>query len=319
MTVVEVARLVGRKLLVVLPVLFAVSVLTFAVMSLIPGDPTTAILGERATPETRAALAAQLGLDRPPLQRYLTWVGGALTGDLGISYRTRQPVVESIVERLPVTVELLLLSQILAILIAVPVAVWSAYRAGRAFDQAATLGSFTIIAVPPFVLAMLLGYVFAYLLGWFPTSGYTPLLDNPVKNLQSVFLPAASLAAGSAAVYHRMLRAEMLRTLEQDFILVARAKGLSTVRILLAHALRPSSFPLVTMVGLTMGSLIGGALVVEIIFGLPGLGRLLYDAILGRDYIVVQGVVAFIAVAYVVLNFLVDISYNVLDPRVRRG
>lgn len=319
MTVTGIARVVGAKLLATLPVLLAVSVLTFGVMNLIPGDPVTAILGNTATAETRAALAEQLGLNRPWHERYLEWLLAALRGDLGTSFLSRTPVSELISQRVLVTIELLVLSQIIALAIAVPITVWGAYRPGRALDKISTVSAFVLISLPPFVIALVLSYLFASLLGWFPTAGFTPLFINPWENLRSLLLPSLALAAGSAAVYARILRADMRRTLEQDFIAVAKAKGLTTSRILLGHALKPSSFSLVTVVGLTLGSLIGGALVVEIIFGIPGIGRLLFDAISRRDYIVVQGVVAFIAVGYVLVNLVVDILYVFLDPRVRHG
>lgn len=310
---------VGLRSLAMLAVLFAVTVLTFGAMSLIPGDPVIAILGDRATEETRRSLIQQLGLDRPPVIRYFEWLGRSLTGDLGQSYRTGEAVTDSLLQRFPVTLEVLIVSQVLAGAIAIPVAVWSAYRAGRSFDRVSTVGSFFFVALPPFVLALVLSYVFAGSLRWFPTAGYEPLSEGLFVNIRSVFLPSLALALGSAAVYIRLLRAEMIQTLEQDFMLVARAKGLLTNRILLKHALRPSAFSLVTVIGLNLGSLIGGALIVEIIFGLPGIGRMLYDAISTRDYLVVQGVVVFIAVGYVLVNFIVDLTYAALDPRVRRG
>jgi peptide/nickel transport system permease protein len=310
---------VGSRILGLVAVLFAVTVLTFGAMSLIPGDPVTAILGDRATQETRAALFIQLGLDRPPVERYFNWLGNALTGDLGKSYKTNEPVIGSILQRLPVTIQVILVSQVMALLVTVPVAVWSARRPAKWFDRLGTFGSFLFIALPPFVLALLLSYVFSGVLHWFPTAGYRPLTAGVLENFRSIFLPSVTLAAASAPVYIRLLRAEMIQTLEQDFILVARSKGLPTWQILLKHALRPSAFSLVTVIALNLGGLIGGALIIEIIFGLPGIGRLLYDAISSRDYIVVQGVVAFIAVTYVLVNFFVDIVYSALDPRVRRG
>lgn len=309
----------GGKVLSIIPVVIAVSVLTFVLMSLIPGDPTTALLPNTATEEVREALRRELGLDRPLIVQYLDWAGGALTGDLGISYRSRIPVAESIAQRMPVTVELLVLSQLLALAVAIPVAVVSADRRGGRFDRAATAIAFGVISLPNFVLALLLGYVFALQLGWLPSSGFVPLQQNIIGNLRSVLLPTITLAAGAAAVYVRLLRAEMISTLDQDFILVAKAKGVPRRRILYGHALRPSSFPLITAVGLTMGSLMGGALVIEVIFGLPGIGSLLYSAITNRDYMVVQGVVLVIAVSYAVINLLIDLLYGILDPRVRRG
>lgn len=318
MSVTGIVRLIGIKALELLPVLVAVSVMTFGAMSLIPGDPVTVILGNSASAETRELLREQLGLNLPLVDRYVTWVTNAIQGNLGVSYVTRIPVAASIAQRLPVTVELILVSQVLALGVSIPLGVWTAYRAGSVIDRVSTVGAFAMIAFPPFVLAVLLSSVFAAGLGWFPTTGFVSLGD-PIGNARSIALPVIALAAGSGAVYLRLLRTEMARTLEQDFILVARAKGLSTSRILIGHALRPSSFPLVTVVSLTLGGLIGGALVIEIIYGLPGIGRLLYDAISRRDYIVIQGVVAFIAIAYVILNFVLDVMYAILDPRLREG
>lgn len=309
----------ARKLIGLAAVLLVVSFATFMLINLIPGDPATAILQQEASPEALAALRADLGLDQPLLTRYLDWLGGVLQGDLGRGYKTNQPVLDAILQRLPVTVELIVLSQVVALAVAVPLGIATAYRAGSRFDRLTTVASFTLLALPNFVLGLVLIYVFGVQLDWFPPTGYTPLSESPMDNLRSVTLPTITLAAGSVAVYQRMLRTEMASTLREDFVMVARARGVPVRRVLLHHAFRPSAFSLVTVVGLTIGNLIGGALVVEAIFGLPGMGRLLVDAILAREYVVVQGVVGFIAVGYVVIGFLIDLVYTVLDPRVRHA
>lgn len=314
-----VARTVGGKLVGGIVVLFGASVLTFFLMSLLPGGPAEAILGTGATPAAIHALNQQLGLNLPLPERYARWIGHALTGDLGRSYTSHYPVATEIGQRLPVTLELIVLSQILALIVAIPAGIWTAYRRNRPVDHLVTFTSFGMIAVPQFVLALVLILVFAVTFHLLPPTGYTSFSVSPIQNLRYMTLPALSLAAGSAAVYQRLLRAEMIETLNEEFISVARAGGLPLRRILLHHAFRPSALQLVTAIGLTLGGLISGAVVVEQIFGLPGLGTLLVSAIFQRDYVVVQGVVLVIAVGFVLANLLVDCTYVLLDPRLRRG
>lgn len=314
-----VTRTLGGKIVGGLVVLFGASVLTFFLMNLLPGGPAEAILGTAATPSAIHALNHQLGLDLPLPERYARWIGHALTGNLGRSYTSGYPVATEIGQRLPVTLELIVLSQVLALLVAIPAGIWTAYRRNRPVDQLVTFTSFGMIAVPQFVLALVLILVFAVTFHLLPPTGYTGLSASPIQNLRYMILPAVSLAAGSAAVYQRLLRAEMIETLNEEFISVARAKGLPLRRILVSHAFRPSSLPLVTAVGLTLGGLISGAVVVEQIFGLPGLGTLLVSAIFQRDYVVVQGIVLVIATGFVLANVLVDCTYVLLDPRLRLG
>ena len=308
-----------RKFVSLIAVLFAVSFLTFMLTQLLPGDPATAILGPAATPERIAIVEEDLGLDKPLPEQYLDWLGGVLTGDFGRAYSNNQPVADSIKDRLPTTLELLIVAQVLALIVAVPIAIFSAYRRNGAFDKVATGGAFTMLSIPNFVLAIYLITVFAVNLDWVPASGYTKFSDDPVKNIQSIILPSVALAIGLAAVYIRLLRSDMIATLQEDFILMARSQGLSPRRILFRHALRPSSFSLITVVGINVGALIGGSVIMEIIFALPGIGTLMLQSIGRRDYLVVQGVVLIIATGYVVANFVVDILYSVLDPRIRHA
>lgn len=298
--------------------LFVVSFLTFMLTGLLPGDPALQIAGsDNVTPEQLEAIRAELGLDRPLPTRYLSWLGDAVTGDLGRSFRTNQPVLDSITERLPVTLEVGALAIGVALVIAVPLATVTAYRAGRPIDKATTTITFGLLSIPSFMLALLLIYLFAVRFGWLPATGWTRLTDDVADNLRGAVLPAMSLAVAEIATYTRLLRTDMIATLQQDFVLFAKSKGIPEWRVLLRHALRPSSLSLITIVGLNVGALMGGALIVETIFALPGIGRLLVDAIYQRDLLVVQGVVLFIAAGYVIVNFVVDITYAIVDPRIR--
>ncbi len=308
---------VARKFARLIAVVLAVSALTFLMVSLLPGDVAYLIVGQDASEAEVNAVRARLGLDRPIVERYVVWLWAALQGDLGLSLRSSEPVMDAILSRLPVTVELLVLSQILALSLAVPAGIVSAYYQGRRIDRILTSTAFAMISIPGFVLAIVLIFVFAIRLGWLPATGYEPLSEGLWTNLRTFVLPAFSIALVEWVPLMRTLRSDMIATLQEDFISLARAKGLSTWRILTYHALRPSSFTLITLLGLAVGSLIGGALIIEIIFALPGVGRLLVTAIYARDYLVVQGCILFIAVAYVSVNFLVDVVYALLDPRIR--
>lgn len=308
-----------NKLVTLVPTVFLVSLLTFLLTSLLPGDPALQILGTEPTAEAIAAVRADLGLDRPLPVRYLSYVADVAQGDFGRSYRTRQPVLEAIGERLPVTLQIGLSALVVSILLAVPLGVISAYRANGVADRTITTASFGLLAIPSFMTALLLLYVFAVYLGLFPATGWTRITDDLGKNLKGVVLPATALGIGQLAVYTRLLRSDMIATLQEDFVSMARAKGLPTWRILLRHALRPSSFSLLTIIGLQVGNLIGGAVIVEQFFALPGVGRLLFDSITQRDLVMVQGVVLFLSLATVLSNFVVDLLYSVLDPRIRRG
>ena len=312
------ARRFALRFGVLMAVLLAVSFLTFSMMSLLPGDPALQILGgDNADPERVATVRSELGLDDPFLVRYGDWLGGVVRGDFGRSYRTSQPVAEAIRERLPVTVEVGTLALLFALVASVPLGVLSAYRAGTRFDKAVSGISFGLLSVPSFMLAVFLMYVFAVRLRWLPASGWTRLTDDPLENLKSAVLPALSLAVAEAAVYTRLLRSDVLQTLQEDFLVLARMKGLPTWRILFGHALRPSSISLMTVIGVQLAALLGGTVIVEQVFALPGVGLLLINGIYQRDLLVVQGVVLVVASAFVIVNFLIDMLYTVVDPRIR--
>lgn len=312
-------RYLGRKLLRLVFVVAAVTTLTFLLVALLPGDIAYLVVGPTATPAEVEAVRQQLGLDRPMLVRYGEWLAALAHGDLGVSLRTSEPVGEAILSRLPVTIELMLLAQVIAVAMAVPLGVLCAYRQNRWIDRLVTFAGFAMISIPPFVMALVLIFTVALRLGWLPATGYVPLSEGLWDNLRTFALPALSIALIEWVTLMRLLRNDMIVTLQEDFIAMARAKGLPAWHILLRHALRPSSFSLITILGLQIGALIGGTLIIESIFALPGVGRLLLTGILSRDYVVVQGCILFIAVAYVLINFLVDLTYSFLDPRIRVG
>ena len=310
---------VARRLLYLVPVLVAVSLLTFLIASLLPGDLAYVILGDQATPEKVAALRHDMGLDQPIWWRYISWLGHVIEGDFGRSFRTGQTVLQAVAERLPVSFELMLLAELGALVIGIPLAIACAVRSGSAFDRFMTGSAFGMLSVPAFLSAILLIYLFAVELRWLPATGYVPFAEDPVGNLRCFVLPALTLALGEWPVLMRVLRSDMITTLQEDYIAMARAKGLKPSRILLVHALKPSSLTLVTVTGINIGRLIGGTVIVESIFALPGIGRLLLGAIYTRDLIILQGVVLFVAFGYVLMNFIVDMLYAVLDPRIRYG
>jgi len=312
-------RFVGRKLLYLVPVLLAVSVLTFLIASLLPGDLAYVILGDQATPEKVEALRHDMGLDQPLLIRYFHWLGHILQGDFGRSFRTGQTVLQVVAERLPVSFELMILAELIGLVIGVPLAILCAARSGSAFDRFMTSTAFAMLSMPTFLSAILLIYLFAVSLRWFPATGYVPLSEDPLANLRFMVLPALTLALAEWPGIMRVLRSDMIATLQEDYIALARAKGLTARRILFVHALKPSSLTLVTITGINIGRLIGGALIVETIFALPGIGRLIVGAIYTRDLVIMQGVVLLVASGFVIMNFVVDMLYAVLDPRIRHG
>ena len=310
---------IARRFLYLVPVLVAVSLLTFLIASLLPGDLAYVILGDQATPEKVAALRHDMGLDEPIWWRYLSWLGHVLQGDFGRSFRTGQTVLQAVTERLLVSLELMMLAELGALAIGIPLAIACAVRSGSAFDRFMTGSAFGMLSVPAFLSAILLIYLFAVELRWLPATGYVPFAEDPLGNLRCFVLPALTLALGEWPVLMRVLRSDMISTLQEDYIAMARAKGLKPSRILLVHALKPSSLTLVTVTGINIGRLIGGTVIVESIFVLPGIGRLLLGAIYTRDLIILQGVVLFVAFGYVLMNFVVDMLYAVLDPRIRHG
>ena len=310
-------RRVQVQVLTLLVILLAATALTFFITNVLPGDAAVAILGDNATPADIASLRTELGLDRNIVVRYADWLSHALRGDLGKSYRTRENISTMIGDRLPVTLELILLTQLIALAFAVPAGILAAYRSRTKVDSALATVSIGLLSMPAFVKGILLIYLMSVLLGWFPASGFKSLSDGLGANLHSLALPAMTLALAEFPVYMRLLRADMISTLQQDYILVARAKGLSVREILLGHALRPSSLSLVTVVGINLGRLVGGAVIIETLFALPGIGQMLVNAVYQHDQFVIQGVVLVIATGFVLINLLVDLMYALIDPRVR--
>jgi len=260
-----------------------------------------------------------MGLDRPIWWQYLNWLSHVLQGDFGRSFRTGQTALQAATERLPVSLELMLLAEIIGLSIGVPLAIVCAVKAGSAFDRFMTGTAFAMLSVPAFLSAILLIYLFAVELRWLPATGYVPFEEDPLGNLRCMVLPALTLAFTEWPGIMRVLRSDMIATLQEDYIAMAKAKGLKPARILFVHALKPSSLTLVTITGINIGRLIGGTLIVETIFALPGIGRLLLSAIYTRDLIILQGVVLFVAGGFVLMNFVVDLLYAVLDPRIRHG
>ncbi|WP_436700754.1 ABC transporter permease [Nocardioides sp. BYT-33-1] len=306
---------IGLKVLRLAAVLLVVCTLCFFSLALLPGDPARLMLGDAATDDAVATLRSQLGLDLPTMERFAHWLGGVLRGDLGESYRTGQSVTDVLAERAPVTVELIVLSQIIALGLAVPAAIVAAHRRRTGTDRALSLWVFTALSTPDFVVGVVLIWILSVHLGWFPANGYAPWSDGVGPHLSSMIMPAIALAGTSFALYQRVLRADLVETLRQDYIEVARAKGLSLTRITFRHALRPSLLGLTTQIGVTVGMLIGSTVVVESLFGLPGIGDELAGAVTARDYVEVQGLVLVIATSFVLVNALVDVLYPVIDPR----
>jgi peptide/nickel transport system permease protein len=306
----------GRSLLVVLLVTFG----SVALLSLAPGSVAAVMLGQDATPEAIAELNARLGLDRPLWEQYLNWLFHAVQGDLGTSPLTNQPVLTAILERLPVTLELAVLALVIALAVALVLAIASASHPGSLLDRGVTAVSSVFLSVPAFIAGPVLIYFFALHLGWFPVAGWSEVGDEGLSaNLQGAILPAVAIALTEIASFHRLLRTDLVGTLREDFVQAARAKGMSPSYVMVRHALRPSSFSLITLVGINLGRLIGGTVIVESLFSLPGLGQLAVLSIISRDVVMVQGTVVFIAVVYVVINTLVDIGYGWIDPRVRKA
>ncbi|MDZ7678516.1 MAG: ABC transporter permease [Acidimicrobiales bacterium] len=243
--------------------------------------------------------------------------GGVVTGDFGESYRTNQPVLTNLANRVPVSLELMVLAQAVALLIAMPLGIYTAYRPGRNFDKTTMAIGFGLVSLAPFILAMLLILLFAGQLNLLPATGFTRWSNDPLGNLRSLILPTMTLALSQVAIYHQLLRSDMIATLQSDHVLMAKSKGLPTWHVLIRHALRPSSFSLLTLTGVNVGRLIGGSVIVEVIFGIPGIGQMLVQSIYNRDFIVLQGALLFVAAAYVLVNMIVDIMYTFLDPRVK--
>jgi ABC-type dipeptide/oligopeptide/nickel transport system permease component len=304
-----VLRFVVRRLALTIPVLLGVATLVFALIHLIPGDPAQAMLGEAAPQADVDALRRQLGLDRPVLEQYVDFLAGLVRGDLGISLRTGTSVSAQIAERLPATFELAFAAMLVALALALPLGIAAAAWRGTAVDHAAMTLALAGMSIPNFWLGPLLAIVFAIELGWLPVSGR--------GGVEHLVLPAVSLGLALAAILARMTRASVLEELREPYVRAARARGVSRLRAIVAHAFRNSLIPIVTIVGLQFGAVLTGAVITETIFSWPGIGRLLIQSIGFRDYPLVQGCILLIAVTYVVVNLLTDLAYGLLDPRIR--
>jgi peptide/nickel transport system permease protein len=308
-------------------VLLLVTMFTALLLSMVPGD-VTQTLAPVSTPAQRQELKHELRLDRPIWIQYGDWVNGLVHGDLGCYYGTSgytsaktcpDKVADRVKDALPISLGLMFYAQVLSLIIAIPLGVATAYRAGSLFDKGVNTAAFGLLAIPNFVLALVLAYYVGVKLGWVAPTGYIDFGQSPIDHFKQIALPVISLAVGQVAVYMRLLRSDMIATLQEDFVTMARAKGLSPARILWRHALRPSSLTVLTVAGLNVGALIGGAVVIENIFVIHGMGFLIADAILRRQYVALQSYVAVLALGYVLVNFLVDILYAVLDPRIRHA
>ena len=314
-------KLILSRLVRMAATLLAVSALTFFMVQLLPGDPIDLLI----PPEARTDLEfveqkrEELGLNDPQVVQYVRWLGDVVTLDFGTSLRNGEEVASVMSARLPITLELAGVAVVMALILAVPIGAVSAYREGRALDKGLSAFLQLGLSIPNFVLGVFLIWFFAERLGWFPATGWTRISDSITGNIKGVILPATALAFVDLAVFSRLVRADMITTLQENYVLSAKAKGMSDRYILFRHALRPSSLSLITVVALNLGALLGGTVVIEQLFAMGGIGRLLIDGINNRDYIVIQGVVVFIAFVYVLLNTMVDFIYMAIDPRIRGG
>lgn len=312
------ARGLLKRLAQLVVTVLAVTLFSSLLLELLPGDPVE-VLVPFGSDEWRDQVRADLDLDEPFIARYSSWLGGFVTGDMGNYYTvsSKRPVMDRLSEAFPKSLQLVVYSQILALLLAIPVAVFAAAKKDTFFDRMSNTTAFAMLAIPNFALALVLQYYLGVKWKLFPTSGYTPITEDPVEHFQKMVLPCITLAVGQIAIYMRLLRSDMIATLQQDFILLAKAKGMRSRRILFRHALRPSSLTLLTVAGLNVGTLIGGALIIEVLFQIPGMGFMLQEAISMRQLVAFQSLVAIIAIIYVLVNFGVDLLYTVLDPRIR--
>ena len=306
-----------KRLLAMVPVLLLVSMVIFFLIHLTPGDPVDVMLGEEATVEARDALRRELGLDRPLPLQYALWLGRVVQGDLGRSIRSNQPVSEAILQRLPITLELSALAMLISLTIALPAGIIAAVRRNSNADVASTVFSLIGVSMPNFLLAVLLIYLLSLQLRLLPPLGYVSPTEDLGANLKGMIMPALTLGTALAAVVARLTRSSLLEVLNQDYVRTAWAKGLRERVVIQRHVMKNSLIPVVTVVGLQLGNLLGSAIVTETIFALPGVGRLVIDSIFQRDFPLVQGVVLYLALMFLLINLVVDLMYAYLDPRIR--
>ncbi len=306
-----------RRVLATIPVMAVVALFVFSLLYLAPGDPAAVIAGDQASPDDVERIRASLGLDRPYLVRFGEWVFNIIRGDLGVSIFTNLPVSHMIMQRVEPTLSLMVVTLLLSVTIAVPMGVVAAWKQGTHADRAVMAFAVLGFSVPVFVVGYVLAYIFALELDWLPVQGYTPLSEGLWPWLENLILPAIALGTVYIALIARITRATMLEVLSQDYIRTARAKGVGQRAILFLHALKNAAVPIVTVIGIGIALLIGGAVVTESVFAIPGLGRLTVDAILRRDYPVIQGVVLLFSFVYVLVNLVIDLLYTLFDPRIR--
>lgn len=308
-----------RRLLLAIPVVILVTIMVFSLMHILPGDPATVILGQEATPEAVAALRDQLGLNKPIIVQYLTWLVGVLHGDLGRSLVDHTPVSQLILQRLPATLELTIGTFIVAILIALPAGIISAARQRSWVDYFSTTFALGGMSIPHFWLGMMFIVLFAVKLGWLPASGYVPLWQNPAANLAAMIMPIVATGLRESAILMRMVRSSLLEVMDADYIRTAYSKGLKERNVIFRHALKNAFVPVLTTSGLMIAGLLGGLVITESIFSIPGYGKLIVDSIFTRDFVTVQGAILVSALLVVVINLIVDVLYTVIDPRIKMG
>lgn len=306
-----------KRIFSLIPVLFIVSIAIFLIVHLTPGDPAAAILGIEASQEQIDELNEQMGLNLPLHEQYIQWVSGVLTGDFGQSYFMKESVTQAIWDHLGPTLSLAILAQVLALVIAIPFGIIAAYRQGTVVDRSFMGMSLIGMAVPSFLLGLLLMLFVGVYLQWLPVAGYKPLSSGVWEHLQHLILPAISLGTIQTALVARMTRNSMLEVLDAGYIKTARSKGVYEYKVVLKHALRTGFLPILTVIGQSFGTLVTGAVVVETIFNIPGIGQLIINSIERRDFVVIQGVVLFVSLVYVFINLIIDLLYGVIDPRVR--
>lgn len=310
-------KYIFSRILTTIPVLLGVSLLTFALIRLIPGDPVQVMLGPEVPGDQADKIRRLYGLDRPWPVQYLEWLGRAVTGDLGNSLRSGLAVTDSIIEKIPITLELTFLSLVIGLLIGLPLAIFAARNRGKVVDGFVTAIALLGISMPGFWLATLLVLLFSLVLRWLPPIGYVGLFENPVENLRDMILPSVSLGLAFGTTIMRFTRSSLLEVYGQDYVRTARAKGLNGTQVTYRHALKNALIPVITVTGIQVGRLLGGAVIIEQIFALPGLGRYTFDAISTRDYPVVQGTVLVFTLVFITVNLLVDVLYGVIDPRIK--
>jgi peptide/nickel transport system permease protein len=310
---------VVKKVALLVVVVIAVTFFTALLSAALPGDPAEVVI-PFGSEEQRDQFRQDNDLDDPVPVRYVKWLGRFATGDLGKYYTpsSSDPVSERVSTALPISIQLMVYAQVFALVFAIPLGIWTAQRARSKVDRAVSATAFGLIAIPNFALGLVLAYYVGVVLNWVPPTGYRAFGDDPVEHFRRMILPTISLGLGQVAIYMRLLRSDMIATLQEDFILMARAKGISPRRVLWRHALRPSSLTLLTVAALNVGALIGGAVVIEQVFSIPGIGSEIASAILRRQYVALQSLVAIVAVGYVLINFFIDFLYTVLDPRIRK-